>query len=222
MWRAVVVWRLCGQEDLADFLAAQQVEVVASLPCYAEQNVDKQRGKGVYAESITGLKKLNALGYGLPDSGLALHLVFNPGGPHLPPEQHALEADYKRELQARHGIHFNQLYVLTNMPIMRFGSMLLSQGRFHEYMDLLKSAYQAQNLDSLMCRSMLSVDWRGRIYDCDFNQMLDLPVIASDRERPTLQDVLAHPGFLADSPIRVADHCYGCTAGQGSSCGGAL
>ncbi|KAF0099055.1 MAG: radical SAM protein [bacterium] len=205
-----------GHEDLADFLAEQGLEVVASLPCYLEDNVDTQRGKGVYARSIAGLQRLNALGYGQPGSGLVLNLVYNPGGPSLPPAQAGLEAAYKRELAERHGIVFDRLYSLANMPILRFGSTLLSRGQFHDYLALLKASHNPANLDGVMCRELVSVDWRGRLYDCDFNQMLGLAM-----EGPaTLADLLdADP---ADATIRVAGHCYGCTAGQGSSCGGAL
>lgn len=209
-----------GQEDLAGFLAEQAVEITASLPCYAESNVDKQRGKGVYERSIEALQRLNALGYGHGQADRVLNLVYNPGGPFLPPAQAALEADYKRELRQRHGIEFDHLFVLANMPISRFGSMLLSKGQFHDYMALLKSAHQDSNLSAVMCRSLLSVDWQGQVYDCDFNQMLNLPMIVTDRERPTLRELLDRD--LAGHPIVVGNHCYGCTAGQGSSCGGAL
>jgi radical SAM/Cys-rich protein len=209
-----------GQEDTAEFLAANGVEVVASLPCYLEENVDAQRGKGVFDGSIRSLKKLNALGYGKPGSGLALNLVYNPQGPSLPPPQEKLEADYHRHLAERYGVSFNQLYVLTNMPIQRFGSMLISKGQFEQYLDLLKNAYQSQNLESVMCRDLLSVDWRGYVYDCDFNQMLDLPLSWGGRPRTHLRELVR--ADLAGNSIVVKDHCYGCTAGQGSSCGGAL
>lgn len=205
-----------GQEDLAAFLAGQGVEVIASLPCYLEDNVDAQRGQGVYARSIAGLKQLNALGYGQDGSGLVLNLVYNPGGPQLPPAQAGLEAAYKRELRDRHGIVFNRLYSLANMPILRFGSTLLSKGQFHDYLALLKASHNPANLDGVMCRELVSVDWRGRLYDCDFNQMLDLAMASP----ATLADLLARD--LGQAEIRVASHCYGCTAGQGSSCGGAL
>ena len=209
-----------GQDDTADFLAANGVEIIASLPCYLEENVDAQRGKGVFEGSIRALRTLNALGYGRPDSGLALNLVYNPQGPSLPPPQEKLEADYHRHLEERYGLLFNHLYVLTNMPIQRFGSTLLSQGRFDEYLALLKSAYQPQNLDSVMCRSLLSVDWRGYVYDCDFNQMLGLPLAWHGKPRAHLRELIG--ADLTGNPILVKDHCYGCTAGQGSSCGGAL
>jgi len=209
-----------GYEDVATFLAEQGVEITASLPCYAEQNVDKQRGKGVYQDSIEALKMLNQLGYGKADTGLKLNLVFNPSGTNLPPAQEALKVDYQRELKQRHDIEFNDLFVITNMPISRFGSMLLSKGLFDEYMTLLKDNYAEHNLSTLMCRSLVSVDWQGYVYDCDFNQMLHLPMIASDKPKPHLSDLMA--GGLDGQDVRVADHCYGCTAGQGSSCGGAL
>jgi radical SAM/Cys-rich protein len=209
-----------GQEDLAEFLAAERVEVVASLPCYLEDNVDRQRGKGVFSASIRGLQRLNALGYGRDATGLVLDLVYNPQGPALPPAQARLEADYKRELGRRFGIVFNRLYTLTNMPIQRFGSMLISKGQFNAYMTLLRNAYQEANLENVMCRSLLSVDWRGFVYDCDFNQMLGLPLSQSHRPRVHLSQL--DIARLEGNSIRVADHCYGCTAGQGSSCGGAL
>ena len=209
-----------GQEDLAAFLAQNKVEIVASLPCYLKENVDGQRGKGVYDASMAGLKKLNALGYGQAGSGLQLNLVYNPTGPFLPPPQNQLEADYKRELENRFGIHFNQLLTLANMPIQRFGSMLISKGRFNEYMSLLKTAHRDANLQTVMCRSLISINWQGYIYDCDFNQMLDLPLRSSGKSRLHLRE-LSHEA-LSGLPIMVAEHCYGCTAGQGSSCGGAL
>lgn len=213
-----------GQEDLAEFLAEQQVEVVASLPCYSMDNVDKQRGKGVFDKSIAALQKLNALGYGQPGTGLRLSLVYNPQGPSLPPEQGALQADYKRELKAHFGIDFNELFVITNMPIQRFGSMLVSKGQFHSYMQLLRSSFTDDNHAAVMCRNLISVDWQGHLYDCDFNQQLGLPLPAAEgppfKPRPHLTDLLAQDP--AGLPVRIADHCFGCTAGQGSSCGGAL
>ena len=209
-----------GQEGLAAFLAAERVEVVASLPCYLEENVDRQRGKGVFEASIRGLRRLNALGYGTEDGELVLNLVYNPQGPTLPPSQARLEADYRRELASRFGIVFNRLYTLTNMPIQRFGSMLISKGRFNEYMALLRNAYQESNLEGVMCRSLLSVDWQGFVYDCDFNQMLGIPL--AQRRWPRVHLSQLDVAQLEGSAIRVADHCYGCTAGQGSSCGGAL
>jgi radical SAM/Cys-rich protein len=208
-----------GQEDLAAFLADQQVEIVASLPCYLENNVDQQRGKGVFEASLRGLQRLNALGYGREGSSLMLNLVYNPQGPTLPPEQGKLEADYRRVLGGL-GIVFNRLHTLTNMPIQRFGSTLISKGQFAEYLDLLRHAHVEANLPDVMCRHLISVDWRGYLYDCDFNQMLDLPVRRGGRERLHLSDLMHED--LAGNPIRVGGHCYGCTAGQGSSCGGAL
>jgi radical SAM/Cys-rich protein len=209
-----------GQEDLAEFLARERVDIVASLPCYSMERVDRQRGDGVFERSIAALRAINALGYGDEASGLTLGLVYNPQGATLPPPQAALEADYKRELGAHFGIRFNRLFVLANMPIQRFGSTLVSKGQFQGYMQLLKGAYRHENLDTVMCRSLLSVDWQGHLYDCDFNQMLGLPGRLGGRARPHLRDLLAQPAEGA--AIRVADHCYGCTAGQGSSCGGAL
>ncbi|MCL4711737.1 MAG: arsenosugar biosynthesis radical SAM protein ArsS [Pseudorhodoplanes sp.] len=209
-----------GQEDLAGFLAGQQVEIVASLPCYLQDNVDTQRGKGVFEASLRGLKRLNALGYGDEASGLVLNLVYNPQGPVLPPPQVALEADYKRVLGEGYGVRFNQLYTLANMPIQRFGSMLLSKKLFETYLALLQSAHVEANLDHVMCRTLLSVDYRGYVYDCDFNQMLDLPLRLDGRARVHLADLIGRD--LAGGEIRVAGHCFGCTAGQGSSCGGAL
>ena len=209
-----------GQEDLAGFLAAQQVEITASLPCYLEENVDHQRGKGVFAASIRALRKLNALGYGQNNSGHVLNLVYNPQGPILPPPQMQLEADYKEHLGKHYGIVFNRLYTLANMPIQRFGSMLVSKGQFHSYMALLRAAHQDANLEGVMCRTLLSVDWQGYAYDCDFHQMLFLPLRRNGRSRLHIND-LAGNDMQGDS-IVVGDHCYGCTAGQGSSCGGAL
>ncbi|MDF1763934.1 MAG: arsenosugar biosynthesis radical SAM protein ArsS [Oleibacter sp.] len=211
-----------GYEDMAQFLADQQVEIVASLPCYSAENVDKQRGKGVFDLSIQGLQKLNELGYGKEGSGLELSLVYNPQGPVLPPPQVSLEADYKRELSSLFGIEFTRLFTITNMPIQRFGSMLISKGQFDDYLHLLKHNYAAANLQGVMCRTVVSVDWQGYLYDCDFNQQLGLPLPrqAVSADKPHLRDLLTDS--LNGEEIRVAEHCYGCTAGQGSSCGGAL
>jgi len=209
-----------GQENLANFLADRKVEITASLPCYMEDNVDQQRGKGVFQSSIRGLQALNALGYGQSESGLRLNLVYNPQGCVLPPAQAELEADYKKHLQQHFGIVFNQLYTITNMPIQRFGSMLISKGQFHSYMSLLKTSYAKVNLPTVMCRSLISVDWQGYVYDCDFNQMLDLPLRIESRPKVHVTDLLKYD--LKGNSIAVADHCYGCTAGSGSSCGGAL
>ena len=208
-----------GQEGLAAFLAEQRVEIVASMPCYSAANVDKQRGDGVFDLSIAALKQLNALGYGQPGSGLMLNLVYNPQGASLPPDQQMLQADYKCELLAHFGIVFNELFVLTNMPIQRFGSTLVSKGSFDSYMELLKNSFQPQNLPGVMCRSTVSVDWQGWLSDCDFNQQLGLPLGTSGLKRH-LRDLLKTR--LDEQAIRVAGHCFGCTAGQGSSCGGAL
>jgi radical SAM/Cys-rich protein len=213
------IMREPGYEWVGAFLAEHRVEAVASLPCYTRDNVDAQRGNGVFEASISALKELNALGYGQPGSGLVLNLVYNPLEPRLPPPQQALEADYRRLLGEQFGIAFNSLFTITNMPIKRFGAVLLAKGRFEEYMQLLRNAYRRENLQSVMCRDLVSVDYQGYLYDCDFNQMLGLP-LAGDERRPHLRDLL-----LAEGPprgIAVGDHCYGCTAGQGSSCGGAL
>jgi radical SAM/Cys-rich protein len=216
----LTVLEVPGQEDLAAFLAAQQVEIVASMPCYLEDNVDRQRGTGVFDASLRGLRALNALGYGRDGSGLILDLVYNPQGPSLPPAQDRLETDYKRVLGERHGIVFNRLYTLANMPIQRFGAILIAKGEFDRYLDLLRHAHLDTNLEQVMCRNLISVDWRGFVYDCDFNQMLDLPLMRDAGERTHLSKLLDVD--LEGRPIRVAGHCYGCTAGQGSSCGGAL
>jgi radical SAM/Cys-rich protein len=209
-----------GYETLADFLAGQGVEITASLPCYSAENVDRQRGDGVFEKSIAALRMLNALGYGGDQSNLTLSLVYNPQGPSLPPNQQKLQADYKQELASHFGIMFNQLYVLANMPIQRFGSVLISKGQFAPYMKLLKDNFSATNLDAVMCRNLISVDWQGYLYDCDFNQMLGLSLPPSGQEKRHLRDLLGQD--VEGSPITTADHCYGCTAGQGSSCGGAL
>lgn len=215
-----------GHEDLAEFLAEQGVEVVASLPCYSLENVDKQRGAGVFDKSIAGLQRLNTLGYGKIGSGLALNLVYNPQGAVLPPDQAKLKVDYERELGDNFGIVFNDLYALANMPIQRFGSMLISKGQFNNYMSLLRDNHADANLAQVMCRSLISVDWQGHLFDCDFNQQLELampalkPTSISSVHKPHLRDLLVHDPMGA--AIQVADHCYGCTAGAGSSCAGAL
>lgn len=209
-----------GQQGLDDFLAEQGVEIVASLPCYLEENVNAQRGKGVFDSSIRALQALNHVGYAATDGRLILNLVYNPQGPQLPPPQAGLEADYRRELGDRYQVRFNHLLALANLPVQRFGSTLLSRGQFHDYLHLLKRSHRDENLDQVMCRTLLSVDWQGYLYDCDFNQMLGLGLRAGALRRPHLRDL---DGLTLDRrPIRVADHCYGCTAGQGSSCGGAL
>ena len=208
-----------GYEWVGAFLADHGIEAIASLPCYSKDNVDAQRGNGVFEASISALQKLNELGYGDADTDLELNLVYNPIGPSLPPDQQALEADYKRLLSEEFGIRFNQLFTITNMPIKRFGAILMAKGQFDEYMTLLKNSYQRENLKGVMCRNLVSVDYRGYLYDCDFNQMLGLP-LGGDESRPHLSDLLDTDEI--PRRIGVADHCYGCTAGQGSSCGGAL
>jgi radical SAM/Cys-rich protein len=207
-----------GQADLARFLADQGVTVVASLPCYAAENVDRQRGSGVFERSIEALRQLNALGYGQPGSGLELQLVYNPQGPDLPPPQAQLEADYRRVLAADFGVVFTSLYALANMPIQRFASWLQAQGKLEAYQALLQNKHCGANLERVMCRSLISVDWQGWLYDCDFNQQLGLS--AAGRSRRHLGELLGWDP--QGDGVAVADHCFGCTAGGGSSCGGAL
>lgn len=207
-----------GHQLLADFLAKNKVEIIASMPCYLEENVNAQRGAGVFAKSINGLQKLNALGYGTSDE-LMINLVYNPQGPNLPPSQAELEPAYKKILLDNYGISFNRLFTLVNMPIKRFGSTLLSRGEFESYMHTLKSSHQDENLASVMCKSLISVDWQGYAYDCDFNQMLGIGLGAGNG-KTHIRDLMDNE--IDDGPIVVMDHCYGCTAGQGSSCGGAL
>lgn len=206
-----------GQEGTAEFLADNKVEIVASLPCYLRENVDSQRGDGSFAASIRALRLLNGLGYGRE---LPLNLMYNPQGPTLPPPQATLEHDYKKHLAENYAVHFNQLLTLTNMPIKRFGSMLVSKGMFDDYMSLLRDAHKDANLDGVMCRSLVSIDWEGYVYDCDFNQMLGLSTRVNGKSKLHITDLLATD--LTGNPILVANHCYGCTAGQGSGCGGAL
>lgn len=206
------------QKDTAEFLVEQRVNVVASLPCYSKANVEKQRGLGVFEPSIRALQKLNALGYGKPHSGLELDLVYNPVGTGLPPPQAMLEADYKRELFEHFGIVFNRLYTITNLPISRFLHELLRDGRYEDYMSTLVEAFNPVAAEGVMCRNLISVSWDGRFYDCDFNQMVDLGL---GTRRIGLWDI-AHLDELSVIPITFGDHCYGCTAGAGSSCGGAL
>jgi radical SAM/Cys-rich protein len=209
-----------GQQDTAAFLAGNSVKVVASLPCYIKDNVDAQRGEGVFETSLKALRLLNGLGYGRPGSGLFIDLVFNPQGPTLPPPQQALEQDYQRHLGSEYGIVFNRLLTLANMPIKRFGSTLVSRGEFNDYMQLIRGAHQDANLSAVMCRSLISIDWQGYVYDCDFNQMLDLPMQINGNSKTHIRDLKSER--LNGCAIRVAQHCYGCTAGQGSGCGGAL
>lgn len=207
-----------GFTDLPEFLAEHDVEVVASLPCYLEENCDAQRGSGVFGRSIAALRRLNELGYGQPDSQRLLTLVFNPVGPKLPPSQAGLEAAYRRELQARYGIVFSRLFTITNMPISRFLAELLRTGRFDDYMRTLVEAFNPLAVEGVMCRTTLSVDWQGRLYDCDFNQMLELGLSAN-----LPRDIRAFDAeLLARRRIRTARHCFGCTAGAGSSCQGAI
>jgi radical SAM/Cys-rich protein len=209
-----------GQEDLGRFLASHDVNVVASMPCYLEENVNAQRGAGVFTASIRALRSLNALGYGMPDSGLSLDLVYNPQGPVLPPSQQSLESDYKKVLAEQHGVAFNKLLVLANMPVGRFGSTLLSRGELDAYLALLRAAHDDENLEQVMCRSLLSIDWQGYVYDCDFNQMLGLPMRINGTARVHLSELMGVD--VEGRAIAVRAHCYACTAGQGSSCGGAL
>ncbi|MBP6749717.1 MAG: arsenosugar biosynthesis radical SAM protein ArsS [Xanthomonadaceae bacterium] len=207
-----------GQADTADFLAAHRIAIVASLPCYSSTNVEKQRGKGVFGQSIEALRRLNALGYGRAGSGLELDLVYNPGGPSLPPSQAALEADYRLRLHADFGIVFDRLFTLANMPIKRFAHALARDGRDAEYMRLLIDHFNPRAAEAVMCRNLISVGWDGALYDCDFNQMLTLPAAG---QRRTLWDIERLDAIDAGR-ITFRDHCYGCTAGAGSSCGGAL
>ena len=207
-----------GQDTLAQFLADQRVGVIASLPCYSAANVDQQRGDGVFERSLEGLRMLNALGYGSGDPERSLDLVFNPQGPFLPPAQELLEADYKRELGSM-GIRFDRLLTLANMPIQRFSRQLELQGRLTAYQRLLEEAHNPANLAAVMCRQLLSVDWQGHLYDCDFNQQLALSAQGGVRH---LRDLLDDSTVIEGDPIRTAQHCFGCTAGAGSSCGGAL
>ncbi len=209
-----------GQEGLAKFLADNNVEIVASMPCYSQKNVDQQRGKGVFDLSIQGLQQLNKLGYAKANSNLQLNLVYNPQGASLPPGQQALELDYKQKLKDDFDIVFNQLFVITNLPIQRFGSMLLSKGLFDGYMSLLKNSYSEENLKGVMCKNLISINYDGEIFDCDFNQMLKLPT--KTLANKTLNINTLNLDELNNNAIVIADHCYGCTSGQGSSCGGAL
>ena len=207
-----------GQEDLPEFFREHEVEVVSSLPCYLEANVDTQRGRGVYKKSIDALLRLNAVGYGVEGSALVLNLVYNPVGPSLPPDQAALEADYKRELAARFGVTFNRLFTITNMPIKRFLDDLRRSGKEERYLQKLVEAFNPSAVEGLMCRSLVSVDWTGRLFDCDFNQMLEIGVAPEIAQTIYAFDAAA----CAGRRVATADHCYGCTAGAGSSCGGAV
>lgn len=208
-----------GYEDMADFLAAQRVEIVASMPCYTPDNVNAQRGDGVFDASIEALKRLNAIGYGI-NPALPLHLVFNPNGAKLPGAQEELEADYKRELHAHFGIQFNRLYTITNLPVSRFASWLRHNGKYEEYLALLIESFNPATVEGLMCRDTINVSWQGEVFDCDFNQMMNLPLGATGTERKYLWDL--DPANLTGTMITTASHCFGCTAGAGSSCGGAI
>ena len=206
------------QEETAYFLKEHQVQVVASLPCYSKENVEKQRGRGVFDKSIEALKLLNRLGYGQQDTNLVLDLVYNPLGPFLPPDQKKLECAYKAELKELFGIEFNRLLTITNMPIKRFLSDLERAGKLTQYMELLSSSFNPAVAEGVMCRSLLSVSWNGELFDCDFNQMLELPLEAG---RHTVWDISSFDDFDGNL-IRYENHCYACTAGSGSSCAGAL
>ena len=209
------------KDHLPEFFKANRVEVIASLPCYTEENVDAQRGDGAFQLSIRALQRLNGLGYGDPATGLELHLVYNPLGAYLPPPQDRLERDYKQILKEEYGVVFNRLYCLANMPITRFEKFLKLRGEYDGYVALLESAFNSATLEKVMCRELLSVGWDGLVYDCDFNQMLNLPVVDEEVGRPIKISELSSDA-LNDRRISVGDHCYACTAGAGSSCGGAL
>jgi radical SAM/Cys-rich protein len=209
-----------GKKYLPEFFGRHRVELVCSLPCYSEENVDRQRGKGTFDASIRALQALNDLGYGKPSSGLILNLVYNPVGPHLPPPQDQLEKDYKRELKGKFGIEFNHLYCLSNMPITRYETHLKLRGEYDRYVELLESSFNPATLEQVMCRNLLSVGWDGAVYDCDFNQMLDLPLRGASGEPLKIDSLTVDQ--VAGQSILVGNHCYACTAGPGSSCGGAL
>lgn len=205
-----------GLEDLGRFLARNEVEIIASLPCYTAENVDKQRGRGVFHKSIEALQLLNGLGYGRADC-LPLNLVYNPLGPSLPPPQAQLEAAYKQHLRDEFGVEFNSLFTITNMPIRRFSEQLIRIGKQDVYQELLRQSFNPETVEHLMCRSQISVGWDGKLYDCDFNQMLELRTTNT----PTLWDIDSFDS-LASQTIVTGEHCFGCTAGSGSSCGGTL
>jgi radical SAM/Cys-rich protein len=209
-----------GKDHLPEFFKRQQVELVCSLPCYSAENVDKQRGKGTFDSSIRALQRFNELGYGQPESGLILNLIYNPVGPHLPPPQEKLEQDYKRILREQFGIVFNHLFCLSNMPITRYATHLKLRGEYQRYVELLETNFNAATLDQVMCRNLISVGWDGMIYDCDFNQMLDLPM--TDDDGKALNILSLSIDQVLNRSIRIGNHCYACTAGAGSSCGGAL
>tara|TARA_Y100001968_G_scaffold217938_1_gene200579 strand:+ start:59438 stop:60382 length:945 start_codon:yes stop_codon:yes gene_type:complete len=208
-----------GYEYLSSFLAKNKVQITASLPCYLEENVDRQRGNGVFARSIKGLKTLNSFGYGIPNSNLLLNLVYNPTGAKLPPDQKVLEDLYKKELSEKYGIYFNNLHALANMPINRFATYLESTGELKPYKDLLKKNHNSNNLNSVMCRNTISVDWTGDLFECDFNQQLGLAQIEGPKN---IKELLPSKLSFYGNEISIGEHCFGCTAGSGSSCGGAL
>ncbi len=209
-----------GKGYLPDFFQKNEVELICSLPCYTEENVDQQRGKGTFDQSIRALQLLNRLGYGVTDTGLQLQLVYNPVGAHLPPPQDLLERDYRKILKKEFGIVFNHLFCLTNMPITRFEKFLKLRNEYNQYMDLIESSFNPATLDKVMCRDLLSVGWEGSIFDCDFNQMLELPVLNRQGKPLKIWDLCANGP--ENQSIIVGDHCYACTAGAGSSCGGSL
>ncbi|MGH7874429.1 MAG: arsenosugar biosynthesis radical SAM (seleno)protein ArsS [Candidatus Binatia bacterium] len=209
-----------AMEYLPEFFRSNKVELVCSLPCYSGENVDKQRGKGTFDASIRALQQLNEVGYGQSGSDLVLNLVYNPVGPHLPPPQEKLEQDYKRILGEQFGIVFNQLFCLTNMPITRYATHLKLRGEYESYRELLESNFNSATLDQVMCRNLISVGWNGSVYDCDFNQMLEMPIL--DDTGNALHIASLALDQVRDRSIQVGDHCYACTAGCGSSCGGAL
>ena len=207
-----------GQEDLPEFFRAHDVEVVSSLPYFLAEQTDAQRGRGVFDKSVEAMRRLNAAGYGVEGTGLTLDLVYNPVGAYLPPPQASIEADFRRELRARHGLSFNRLYTITNMPVRRFLDYLRRSGNEERYMRKLVAAFNPATVEGLMCRTLVSVDWTGRLFDCDFNQMLELGV------HPALPQTIADfdPATFFARPIATDAHCFGCTAGAGSSCGGAV
>lgn len=207
-----------GYEDFIEFYRKNNIEIIASLPCYQKENVDSQRGKGVFDDSINALLALNGAGYASPNTDLTLNLVYNPVGAYLPPPQKELESDYKKILKEKYNIYFNHLFTITNMPIKRFGSTLVSKKEFASYMELLKNSFNKDSLDSVMCKNILSIGWDGSLYDCDFNQMLNLKV--SDKSNQNIQQLVDWKD--TGQKIIIANHCFACTAGQGSSCGGAL
>ena len=217
----LTILRANGFRDLPEFLASHQVEIVASLPCYLEENVDQQRGNQVFERSIEALRELNTLGYGQPGSSLTLTLVYNPLGPSLPPPQESHEADYRRELESRHGVRFTRLFTITNLPISRFLDDLVRTDRLAAYQEKLLEAFNPATVDGLMCRDTLSVDWQGGLYDCDFNQMLDMPLGGAERWTVTRLDDARWRQLLERSVV-TDRHCFGCTAGAGSSCQGSL